>query len=91
MTESFNVNVRVREGDATSVILFNFVLDYFTRKLDTREKPTKLVSINAYEDDVVIISRNLKDLEEALQELDNTAPETGLIIKIEKTIYIYDK
>jgi len=51
-----------------SVILFNFVLDYFTRKLDIRVKSTKLVSINAYEDDVVIISRNLKHLEEALQE-----------------------
>jgi len=38
---------------------------------------------------MVIISRNLKDLEEALQELDNTALETGLIINQDKYVYIY--
>jgi len=43
---SFNVNVGVREGDAMSVLLFNFVLDYFTNKLDIRGKSNKLVSIN---------------------------------------------
>ena len=31
-------------------------------------------------DDVVILSRTLKALEEALQEVDNTAQEVGLII-----------
>jgi hypothetical protein len=41
---------------------------------------TKMVHINAYADDVVVISRNLKALEEALQALDNTAQETGSII-----------
>jgi hypothetical protein len=35
-----------------------------------------MVQINAYADDVVIISRNLIALEEALQELDNTSEET---------------
>jgi len=44
-----------------------------------------MVQINAYADDVVIISRNLKALEEALQELDNTSKETGLIINQETT------
>ena len=36
---------------------------------------TKMVQINAYADDVVIISRNPKALEEALQEIHNTAQE----------------
>jgi hypothetical protein len=43
-----------------------------------------VVQINAYADDV-IISRNLKALEEALQKLDTTSEETGLIINQETT------
>jgi len=35
-------------------------------------------------DDVIIISRNLKALVEALEQLDNTAKETGLIINKKK-------
>jgi hypothetical protein len=46
-----------------------------------------MVQINAYVDDVVIISRNPKDLEKALQEIHNTAQEIGLIIKKENKIY----
>jgi len=36
MTQSFNTNVGVRQGDALSVTLFNLVLDYIIRKLDIR-------------------------------------------------------
>jgi len=87
MPESFNVDVGVRQGDALSVIVFNLVLDYITKKLDIRENIlTKVVQINTYVDDVVVISRNLKSLEEGLQELDNTAQEIGLTVSQEKTI-----
>ena len=40
----------------------------------------KMVQINTYTDDVVILSRTLKALEEALQEVDNTTQEVGLRI-----------
>jgi hypothetical protein len=89
MPESFNVDVVVRQGDALSVIVFNLVLDYIIKKLDIRENiSTKVEQINAYADDVVIISRNLKALEEALWELDNTAQEIGLTVSQEKTKYM---
>ena len=39
-----------------------------------------MVRINAYAHDMVVIFRNLKALEETLQELDNTAQETVSII-----------
>jgi hypothetical protein len=78
MTGSFNVNVGVRQGDKLSVILFNLVLYYNVKKSDIKRNiSNKIVQINAYEYDVVIIPMNLKALEEALQEL---AQETGLII-----------
>jgi uncharacterized lipoprotein YehR (DUF1307 family) len=47
-----------------------------------------MVQINAYAYDVVTISRNLKGLEETLQELDNTAQEIGLTINHNKTKYM---
>ena len=72
-----------------SVIVFNLVLDYIIKKLDIRENiSTKVVQIKAYTDDVVIISRNLKALEEALQELDNTEQEIGLTVSQEKTEFM---
>jgi prefoldin subunit 5 len=47
-----------------------------------------MVQNNAYADDVNKISRNLKAMEEALQELGNRAQAIGLIINQEKTKYI---
>jgi hypothetical protein len=89
LPDSFNVGAGVRQGDALSVIVFNLVLDYIIKQLDIRENiSTKVVQSNAYADDVVIISRNLKALEEALQELDNTAQEIGSTISQEKTKYM---
>jgi fumarate reductase subunit C len=72
MRESFNVYVGVRQGDKLSVILFKLVLYYNVNKLYRGNISNKTFQINAYADDVVTISRNLKALEEALQELDNT-------------------
>jgi hypothetical protein len=89
MTESFNISVGVRHGDALSVTLFSLVLDYIIEKLDIRRNvSTKMAHISACADDVIIIYGNLKALEEALHELDNIAPEIGLIIDQEK-IKIY--
>jgi hypothetical protein len=85
-TESFNVAVGVGQGDALSVIRFNLVLDYIIKKLATRGRIlTEVVQINTYTDGVVIMSRNLKALEEALQELDNTTQKIGLIVSEDST------
>ena len=49
---------------------------------------SKMVRIDAYTDHVVIISRNLRALEEALKEFGNKTQETGLIFNQEKTKYM---
>jgi uncharacterized protein with NRDE domain len=88
LTQSFDVNVAVRESAALPVSLSNLVLDYIINKLDTRKNiSTKMVQINARANNVVIISRIINALEETLQELDNTAQEIGLIINQDKTLY----
>jgi hypothetical protein len=65
MTGCFIANVGLRRGDALSVILFNLLLDNIIKKLDIRGNiSTAVFHINAYANDVVIISRNVKTLEE---------------------------
>ena len=55
------------------------------KKLVIRENiSTKIVQINVYAEDVVILSGKLKPLEQTLQELNNTAQEIGQIINKEK-------
>jgi hypothetical protein len=47
MTEIFNVDVGVRQGDTLSVTSFKVVLDYIIKKLDIRgNTSTKMVQIN---------------------------------------------
>jgi len=76
MTESLNVNVGVIQSDALPFLRFNLVLNYIIKKVAIRGNiSTKVVQSNAYTDDVVIITWNLKASEEALQKLDNTAQE----------------
>jgi hypothetical protein len=36
MTESFNINVAVRQGNALPVTMFNLALDYIIKKSDIR-------------------------------------------------------
>jgi hypothetical protein len=68
MTKSFNVNIGVRQGDALSAVLFDLVRDHIISKIDIRGNvSTKMVQIRAYADNIVIISRSMKTLEETLQ------------------------
>ena len=47
------------------------VLHYIVKKLDIKENMSnKMVQINIYTDDVVVLSRTLEALEETLQEVD---------------------
>jgi len=63
-------------------------MHYIINKLDIRGTiSTKMVQNNAYTDDVDKISRNLKVMEGAIQELGNTGQAIGLIINQEKTKY----
>ena len=86
--ERFNVNVGVGKGDSCISHFVQLSFGYYKKLYLGRNTPTKIVQINAYVDDVVKISRNVKALEEALQELDNKAHKTGVTINQEKGKYM---
>jgi hypothetical protein len=65
MTGCFTANVALRRRDALSVISFNLFLDHIKNKLDNGGNISiAMVQINTFANDVVIISRNVKILEE---------------------------
>jgi endonuclease/exonuclease/phosphatase family metal-dependent hydrolase len=88
-TEKFSINTGLRQGDALSTLLFNLVLEGIIRKLDTRGNiSTKLTQICAYADDLVIIARTPKALEEMYLTLEAKARCAGLIVNQVKTKYM---
>ena len=69
MRESFNINVGVRQDDALSVTLFSLVPDCIIKKLDIRGNvSTTMAHMNVCAGDVIIISGNLKTLEDNIWE-----------------------
>ena len=68
VTESFNINVGIRQGEVLSVVSFSLVLDYILKKSYVRGKYINkiLLQINAYVDDVLIIFMNLQVLEKSI-------------------------
>jgi hypothetical protein len=68
VTKNVNVSVVMRRGDALLAVLFSLVLDHVINKLDVRgNMSTKMVQISVYADNMVIMSRSMKSLEEILQ------------------------
>lgn len=88
-TEKFYINTGLRQGDALSTLLFNLVLEDIIRKLDTRGNiSTKLTQMCAYADDLVIIARTSKALDEMFLVLEKEARDAGLIVNKSKTKYM---
>ena len=89
VTESFEINTGVRQGDALSTLLFNLTLEAAIRKLQLRGcLNTKSVQICAYADDIVICARSRNALIETLNKLEREAGAVGLHINDQKTKYM---
>ena len=91
-TESFEIYTGVRQGDALSPILFNFVLEAALSNMDKRGNiSNRLKQICAYVDNVAIIARTKKVLIETFEILVKDAKKRGLIINQTKTKYRADQ
>jgi sorting nexin-29 len=81
LSESFCIRNGLRQGDALAYILFNIALENIIRAANTNQHGNifyKSVQILAYADDIHIISRSLKSLQEAITALDRAARMMGL-------------
>jgi len=89
ITEKFEINTGVRQGDALSAMLFNILLESIIRKIKDHGKLNiNMTQIIAYADDIAIVSRTKEELEKTFKELDRAAKKTGLYINQEKTKYM---
>jgi sorting nexin-29 len=72
LSSVFKVNKWLRQGDTIAPLLFNIVLEIWTRrsKLETRGNILdKCSQIQAYSDDVVIMGRRVEDVGEVFTSL----------------------
>ena len=88
-TESFEIYTGLRQGDALSPILFNFVLEAELSNMDKRGNISdRLKQVCAYADDIAIIARTKKALIETFKILVKDAEKHGLIINQMNTEYM---
>jgi hypothetical protein len=83
--------VGLRQGDALSAILFNIVLEKAIRNIEIN--PNGMIfnrtrQYLAYADDMVILGRSVRVIEEVVAQLKNTALKAGLAINEGKTKYM---
>jgi len=80
LSESFHIRNGLRQGDALACILFNITLEKTIHKANISQRGNifyKSVQILAYANDIDIISRSLKSLQEVTIALDRAARMMG--------------
>lgn len=97
ISDPFDIQTGVRQGDGLSPLLFNIVLEKIIR---TWEKEVKGIQIGikkenrfhvkclAFADDLAILTNNRKEATHAIEKLHEIAQKTGLQISYDKTQYI---
>lgn len=88
---SFETKNGFRQGDALSCDFFNICLEKIVRESGTNTRGTifsKSVQLLAYADDIDIIGRNQRSVNDAFVQIEEAAGTMGLRINEEKTKYM---
>ena len=91
LSVNFHIGKGLRQGDALACSLFNIALEKIILEANINQRGNifyKSVQILAYADDIDIISRSPKSLQEATTALDRAARMMGLEINQNKTNYM---
>jgi hypothetical protein len=91
MSEKLPIQNGLKQGDALSPLLFNFVLVYAIRKVQENQVGLKLNETHqllAYADDVNLLGDNVDTIKRNTETLIDASQEVGLKINIENTKYM---
>jgi len=91
LTGNFEVRKGVRQGDPLSTLLFNLVLEKVIRAGNINREGSLYIRMHqclAYADDVVLLARNRKELEQVTKNLIEAAESVGLKFNTLKTKFM---
>jgi hypothetical protein len=89
LAEPLKIRQGLKQGNGLASSLFNLALEYAIKKLTVSVKGTlefQATLVVGYADDICLLSRNIRTIKEAYQELKEAAMETGLKINKYKTL-----
>jgi len=88
----FPIRNGLKQGDALSLLLFNFVLQYTIRMVQVNQDGLKLNDTHqllVYADDVNILGGNIHTIKENAESFILASMEAGLEVYAYKTKYIF--
>jgi len=91
VSDRFPVRNGLKQGNALSPMLFNFVLEYAIKRVQVNQDGLKLNGTRqllAYADDVNILGGSIHTLKENAEALVTATREIGLEVSADKTKYM---
>ena len=91
LSDMFPIKNGLKQGDALSLLLFNFALEYAIRKVKVNQDGLKLNGTHqllAYADDVNILGGSIRTVKENAEAVVVATKEIGLEVNADKTKYM---